>query len=203
MDTPIVPQKCCSKCKQEFPATTEYFYASHGKLDSACKSCRCLKQHERHSNNREVLNQQSQKRHAANRERDNARNREYLIEHPEVKRRAEKNYRRNHPDRCVESNKRWLQKQPNKRREYDQRRRIRESDARGSFTAKDVEILLRSQKDLCWWCGKQLAGKYHVDHRIPLSRGGSNNPENLCISCASCNHSKSDKLPSEWSDRLL
>jgi len=36
--------KICTKCKEEFPATTEYFYRkSRGKfgVDSVCRNCRC------------------------------------------------------------------------------------------------------------------------------------------------------------------
>lgn len=40
MDTPIVPQKSCTKCGQSFPATTEFFHASkRDGLHSWCKPC--------------------------------------------------------------------------------------------------------------------------------------------------------------------
>lgn len=83
------------------------------------------------------------------------------------------------------------------------RRRKRISSASGSYSADDIALLLRSQKSRCWWCGMELADTFHIDHRIPLSRGGSNAPENLCISCPKCNLSKGNKLPHEWNDRLL
>ena len=60
-----------------------------------------------------------------------------------------------------------------------------------------------SQKNRCWWCGKKLKGSYHVDHRIPLSRGGSNWPENIVIACPFCNLSKCDKTPLEFAGRLF
>ncbi len=49
----------------------------------------------------------------------------------------------------------------------------------------------------------RLDGKYHVDHRIPLSRNGDNNPGNLCLTHPYCNQSKKDKMPWEWCGRLL
>lgn len=51
----------------------------------------------------------------------------------------------------------------------------------------------------CVYCGKVLT-KHNAtfDHIVPLSRGGSNDPENLCWCCASCNKAKSNKLLSEW-----
>lgn len=39
-----------------------------------------------------------------------------------------------------------------------------------------------------------LGRDYHVDHIIPLSKGGLHHPDNLQILCASDNLSKSDKL---------
>jgi 5-methylcytosine-specific restriction endonuclease McrA len=44
----------------------------------------------------------------------------------------------------------------------------------------------------------EVGDKYHVDHVVPLSRGGSDGPENIVISCPRCNCSKSSKLPEEW-----
>jgi len=39
---------------------------------------------------------------------------------------------------------------------------------------------------------------YHVDHVIPISRGGSDNPENLQLLCPPCNLSKGSKTMHEW-----
>lgn len=48
----------------------------------------------------------------------------------------------------------------------------------------------------CFWCEKQIPlGKRHVDHVVPISRGGSDAIENLCFSCATCNLRKKDKMP--------
>lgn len=50
----------------------------------------------------------------------------------------------------------------------------------------------------CYWCGKNTrCGHRHVDHVMPLSKGGLHTAGNLAISCAKCNESKKDKLPQE------
>lgn len=49
----------------------------------------------------------------------------------------------------------------------------------------------------CNYCG-DTRGPYHIDHIIPLSRGGTNDEKNLCVSCATCNLDKGNLLLSEW-----
>lgn len=83
------------------------------------------------------------------------------------------------------------------------RRRKRARASKSHFTAQDVRQRLRSQNGKCWWCGVKVKGEYHVDHIIPLAREGSNGPENICISCPSCNLSKSAKMPWEFQDGRL
>src|SRR3546814_13360528 len=70
------------------------------------------------------------------------------------------------------------------------------TDLGGEFTAEDIDAMLAAQKKKCWYCGTKLTA-YHVDHRIPLARGGSNGPANLVIACPACNLSKGAKMPWE------
>lgn len=49
----------------------------------------------------------------------------------------------------------------------------------------------------CKYCA-QRGGRLECDHVIPVSRCGSNDPENLVTACFSCNRSKRDKTPEEW-----
>jgi 5-methylcytosine-specific restriction endonuclease McrA len=55
------------------------------------------------------------------------------------------------------------------------------------------------EKAQCHWCKDFFSpNKCHVDHIVPLSRGGAHCLANLAIACAKCNMSKGGKLPSEW-----
>lgn len=49
----------------------------------------------------------------------------------------------------------------------------------------------------CQYCGA-VDVPLDCDHVHPVSRGGSNLPENLATACASCNRSKSNKTVEEW-----
>lgn len=80
-----------------------------------------------------------------------------------------------------------------------QNRRARELEAEGSFTGDDVAAMFKGQGGRCWYCQANLKKTgYHVDHYIPLSKGGSNDPSNLRLACPTCNLRKSAKMPNEW-----
>lgn len=45
-----------------------------------------------------------------------------------------------------------------------------------------------------------LAGKDHLEHKTPLSRGGSNEKRNLGVSCQRCNLKKGTKTELEYKE---
>lgn len=133
----------------------------------------------------------------------------YLAHKAEVseqsrKRRADPKYKL----REREQKRRYRAAKPDIARAAWQRRYARKLNARGNHTAADIAALKRGQTDAkgilhCWWCGCALEAKFEIDHRIPLSQGGTHDPGNLCVSCANCNRSKGGRLPHEWRNRLL
>lgn len=62
---------------------------------------------------------------------------------------------------------------------------------------RDTEFRLAPKpKELfCVYCGKPAE---HMDHVMPKSRGGSDDPSNLVPACSSCNWSKGAKTLEEW-----
>ena len=62
---------------------------------------------------------------------------------------------------------------------------------------KDVdraEIMARAE---CQYCA-DVIGPWEVDHVVPMSRGGTNDKDNLACACVSCNTQKSNHLLHEW-----
>jgi 5-methylcytosine-specific restriction endonuclease McrA len=102
-------------------------------------------------------------------------------------------YRRNR-DCIAQRHAAWRQSNPGAMAAYSANRKALEISAGGSYTTKDVQRLLVLQKKHCACCGQRLR-KFHVDHIQPLSKGGTNGPENLQLLCPSCNLSKSAKDP--------
>ena len=49
----------------------------------------------------------------------------------------------------------------------------------------------------CFYCGALGDGSVHLDHVVPRSNGGSDEPDNLVISCEECNRAKG-MLPGWW-----
>lgn len=97
----------------------------------------------------------------------------------------------------------WRRDNPSKERAICHRRRARKLAAGGTHTATDINRQGEVQEWRCWWCGDDCKDKYHVDHLVPLARGGHNGPGNIVIACPHCNMSKQDKLPDEFAGKLL
>jgi 5-methylcytosine-specific restriction endonuclease McrA len=108
-------------------------------------------------------------------------------------------YHQSNRERSKENAKRWTAQNKEKRsainQTYKAKRRSWEKTG-ASYT----ELLQwkNSQEKVCYWCGVDCEDKFHVDHIMPLSKGGKHEIYNLAISCQPCNSRKSSKLPEEF-----
>lgn len=63
----------------------------------------------------------------------------------------------------------------------------------------DKRRIYDRQNGLCAYCGQHRNIKYMtVDHIIPLSKGGTDDLDNLKCACKICNQLKDDMLPHEF-----
>ena len=70
------------------------------------------------------------------------------------------------------------------------RRAKRRANTVGTLTPGIIPKLLESQKWTCVVCSKDLRLGYHVDHIVPVSKGGQNVDDNVQLLCPKCNLSK-------------
>lgn len=90
-----------------------------------------------------------------------------------------------------------------RRRLKNQRKNAKRRGAKGRIKAGDIEWLQSAQRGRCFYCCKKLGQAWHIDHFHPLSRGGSNERQNLRLACPNCNIAKSDKPASEFLGLLV
>ncbi len=224
--------KTCTKCGRTLPATIEHFRQQKAGKYGFRATCRdCCKEYDAQYRQTDgyaqaTVRYRTSEKYAETtfryhrtedyRERERQRDRrEYdrvRYRNPQRWQNLQDGRRRRykiHRERYLGYSKAWYQRVHTtedfklKARARAANRRALLLQADGTHTRDDITMQYEAQKGSCWWCGCKLNGKYHIDHRVPLSRGGSNAPSNLCLTCATCNLSKNDRLPHEWSDRLL
>jgi 5-methylcytosine-specific restriction endonuclease McrA len=57
------------------------------------------------------------------------------------------------------------------------------------------EEILRRDKSICGICKKKITDKWHVDHCVPIARGGKHVKENVQAAHPACNQKKGSKWP--------
>ena len=203
-----VEKKLCRKCGV-VKDTSSFHRHKKYKFQSICKECKASyarenkdaiaeRQHEYWISNKETLSKYRAEWYLENIEtaRKNAKEnyqknsterkskaRSYAIENSEKVKKTKKEYYENNKDVFMASSR---------------NRRARNRGASGSHTKDDIILILTMQNDKCAWCRSRLNGKYHIDHIQPLSKGGSNFPNNLQILCAKCNLRKGPKDPIDF-----
>lgn len=185
--------KRCTKCNTVFPATLEYFYnkATENRMCSECKQC--------HSKVAKVYRE-------SHREQFRESERRWRAAHPHRPAEIARAYRKRNPARVREANKQYYATHPEHRKAAKHRRRARKANAGGTYNQNDIKLMRKACHNKCYYCGSKFVDdRFHVDHIVPLSRGGTNSLENLVLACPHCNQTKNNKLPHEWPEggRLL
>lgn len=128
--------------------------------------------------------------------------RERLKNDPVAHERRKENYRNSYRlrrDKIIANVKAYREKNWNKILEWSRisalRRRARLANAAGTFTQEQWQARYDYYGGRCAYCRCELAiNEAHIDHVIPVSKGGANWPSNLVPACESCNKSKQTKL---------
>lgn len=168
---PVVDgKKHCPKCNTIKPVAE--FNKSRARLsglDSHCRACISEKHRRYHAENRELRTVKSRAWRQANPEAVKAIHRRHTAK-PEFLAKA---------------------------RIYSAARRARERD---QFVEDvDATVVFDRDEGICGICGDPaLRDDFHVDHIIPLSRGGDHSYANTQVAHPVCNSRKHNKLPEEY-----
>lgn len=139
-------------------------------------------------------------RRAERRDEINRKQREAYAANPDKVLASVRDYRTRNPNAAYEATKRWSEKHPEQHRELQrraqQRRRARRRDA--FVEAIDELVILERADGMCGICGGDVDPfDFHVDHIVPLARGGQHSYENVQPAHPSCNWRKQHRLPEE------
>lgn len=202
--------KICNCCKEEkeyseFPkksSTADGYYGF-------CKSCKSTKDKEYREKNAGALEAKRKEKYYKDHESTLKKTRERYHNASEETKEKRKSTK-------VEYNKNASEEVKNNKKLYDKayfsseqgklvtlrsihkRRAQKLSTSDNSITNKALENLKISQDYKCVYCDCNLefssSKAVHLDHVVPLSKGGSHTLSNVVWTCASCNLKKSDKL---------
>lgn len=188
----------------------EYYEANRERVLAECREYRLANvEKKRESDRRWRENNEKQYRESKRRYRE--RNKEAIAEYQtrywQENREQLSEYRRayylNNLERFAELRAEYYRNNPEIWRVSFARRKARKLAAKGSHTAEDIRDMYGSQGGLCAYCETPLFDRYHVDHMLPLSRGGADDWTNLALTCPECNLRKGTKTAEEFCQRLL
>jgi 5-methylcytosine-specific restriction endonuclease McrA len=129
---------------------------------------------------------------------------QYFIDNIEKYEQYARDYYENNSERVKERSKQYARENPQVAQAARQRRRARARNAEGTHSAEDILKMVHDQDNFCNYCGVSFETvPYQIDHIIPLSKGGSNWPDNLQLLCGRCNSKKRAKLPEELDESFF
>ena len=153
-----------------------------------------------YQNNKELCKRQAAEWVKANREKSREIKKRWEIKNKEKIRlhRANRDQSRIREQRAA-----WVKEHPEYPAVKQARRRAREKGNGGELSWDIKERLLKIQRGKCSVCKTSLKNTgSHLDHIIPLSKGGDNSDRNVQVTCPTCNHKKQAKDPIKFMQEM-
>lgn len=163
--------------------------------------------------NLEKINTEKRAWAAANKEKVQASNLNFRKANPEKIRAISMAYRKANHEKVITATKAWRAANQDKtkaysleyaaknfevRRIYEQNRNARKRTNGGTLSKGLASKLFKLQKGKCPCCKQLLGDTYHLDHIVPIAKGGSNTDDNIQLLRQRCNNQKSAKHPVDF-----
>lgn len=149
-------------------------------------------------NNKEFLKSLQDSWVKNNPDKVKAKSKRYYDANPEKCRERAKDYRINNLDKCKEGMAKY-RSTPNYKAIDHNNSAIKRTRLNTGTLSKDiVDRLLKLQNGKCPCCGELLGNDYHLDHIMPLSKGGKNVDSNIQLLKSTCNLNKHAKHPVDF-----
>ena len=160
-------------------------YSNHG--------CRC-------DDCKEACRRYQRAYYAEHREHKKALARAWANQNPARRRAIGRKWAEENPEKCRASRKKWEEANPDHPRSGNTRRARKKGVPREWWRPADI---LERDGGRCGLCGDQVdPNNFHVDHVLPISRGGDDTKSNLQLAHPPGNHKKSFKTMNEYADYL-
>jgi len=189
--------KICEQCRKEFVVNVHnQRFCSHN-----CEAKAWVITH------RKKMRESCRSWHFANREARLESKRIYHQENREAILMRKRIYYQEHRSEALEYAKQRMEKHPEKVRESSRRSNAKRMAAKlengGSFMKEEFTRLCEQHDWKCAYCGRVLTPEtVTIDHKVPLSRGGSSYIMNIAPACGGCNSSKRATTAEEYMIRL-
>lgn len=107
-------------------------------------------------------------------------------------------YASKNSERIREYTRERRKKFPELHRTRNRNRKALLKSAEGKLSVDIEKKLFDLQKGKCVCCRRKLGSNYHLDHIIPISKGGKNSDDNVQLLRAECNLKKRAKDPVDY-----
>lgn len=100
---------------------------------------------------------------------------------------------------CVRANSaRHHEEDPSKVMDRVANRKWQENEAEGHYSEYDITVIRNKLNDRCRYCDTPLNDGGDIEHETPISREGTNWPDNITLACYQCNKEKHGKTLEEY-----
>jgi 5-methylcytosine-specific restriction endonuclease McrA len=199
----------CKTCgvEKEFPENFRP-HTVKGKVyyEYECRKCGNERAKQWHRDNAEYSNARNRAIYAANPEKNRAESLAYYHANKKVtlekraRERAENGDRIRELDRAAA--KRWRAAHPFEAKQWSAKQRAIKRNAKTEpISKKQIDNLLVKQRGRCAICGKKMKA-WHVDHIVPLSKGGEHGIKNFQLTHPRCNMTKKAQHPIDYMQKL-